>query len=138
MNWTLLQNSLLVSAVTTALSVALGLVAAMWIAGLEPRWRSRWLAVSVAALCLPPFLVTNCWLYFLGHGGVWHRWLPLNLYSFGGTVWLLALLTWPVTLLAVLGSWQRLEAPQLESDPAVTGFALIRCLLLPVARGGLV
>src|SRR5437879_3287204 len=61
-NWTLLQNSLLVSALTTGLSVVFGLVAGLWLAGLETRWRTRWLIVAVVALCLPPFLVTNCWL----------------------------------------------------------------------------
>lgn len=138
MNWTLLQNSLLVSALTTGLSVMFGLVAALWLAGLETRWRTRWLIVAVVALCLPPFLVTNCWLHYLGYSGVWHRWLPLNIYSLGGTVWILTLLTWPITLLAVLGAWQQLEAAQLESDMAVTGRALVRGLLLPLARGALV
>jgi ABC-type Fe3+ transport system permease subunit/DNA-binding beta-propeller fold protein YncE len=137
MNWALFQNSLLVSALTTALSVAFGLVAALWLAGLERGWRVRWLMVAVAALCLPPFLVTNCWLHYLGHGGVWRRWLPLDIYSLGGTVWILALLTWPITLLAVLSAWQRLEPAQLESDMAVTGLALVRGLLLPLARGSL-
>jgi ABC-type Fe3+ transport system permease subunit/sugar lactone lactonase YvrE len=137
MNWTLLVNSVLVSALATALAVALGLAAALWLAGLETRWRARWFGVAVAALCLPPFLVTNCWLHYLGHGGVWHSWLPVDLYSLGGTVWLIALLTWPVTLLAVSGAWQKLEAPQLESDLAVRGFALVRGLLLPAAGGAL-
>ncbi len=138
MNWTLLQNSLLVSALATLLAVALGLFAALWLAGLEQKWRLRWLAVSVIALCLPPFLVTNCWLHYLGHAGVWQGWLPLNIYSTGGTVWILALLTWPVTLLALLGAWQKLEAGQIESDPAVAGWALVRGLLLPLAQGALV
>ena len=71
------------------------------------------------ALALPPFLVTNCWLHFLGLAGVWRGWLPLNIVSLGGTVWILSLLTWPITLLMVLSAWQRLEPSQLESDVAV-------------------
>ena len=137
MNWTLLQNSLLVSTLATLLSVAFGLVAALWLAGLEPRWRTRWLAVSIIALSLPPFLVVNCWLHYLGYSGVWHRWLPLNIYSLGGTVWILTLLTWPISLFAALGAWRRLEPAQLESDMAVTGFPLVRGLLWPLARGAL-
>lgn len=137
MNWTLLQNSLLVSGLTTLLSVALGFMAALWLAGLSAGWRARWLALAIIALSLPPFLVTNCWLHYLGHTGVWHHWLPLNLYTLGGTVWVLALLTWPITLLAVLGAWQRLEPSQLESDLCVTGGVLVRGLLLPLARGAL-
>src|SRR5207247_1928775 len=91
------------------------------------------LALAVMALALPPFLVTNCWLDLLGYTGVWRGWLPLNIYSLGGAVWILSLLVWPITLLAVASAWRRLEPSQLESDPAVTGWALIRGLLLPVA-----
>ncbi|HZV35725.1 MAG TPA: 6-bladed beta-propeller [Verrucomicrobiae bacterium] len=137
MNWTLLLNSLLVSGLATLLSVVFGLAAALWLAGLTPRWRARWLGVSVIALSLPPFLVTNCWLHYLGTSGTWHRWLPLNIYTLPGTVWILALLLWPITMLAVLGSWQRLEAAQLESDMALKGWTLVRGLLLPLARGAL-
>jgi ABC-type Fe3+ transport system permease subunit/DNA-binding beta-propeller fold protein YncE len=136
-NWTLFQNSLLVSGLATLLSVAFGLMAAFWLFGLTPRWRTRWLAVSIMSLALPPFLVANCWMHYLGNGGTWHNWLPLNIYSLGGTVWVLALLTWPITLLAVLGAWRRLEPSQLESDMAVTGSALASGLMLPIARGAL-
>jgi len=138
MNWTLLINSLLVSGLTTLLSVVLGFAAALWLAGLTPAWRARWLGLAIVALSLPPFLVTNCWLHYLGLAGTWHRWLPVNLYSLGGTVWLLVLTLWPITMLAVLGAWQRLEPAQLESDMAVTGGVLVRGLLWPLARGAIV
>ncbi len=135
MNWALLQNSLLISGLAALLSVAIGWHAALWLVGLPSRWRNRLLAVAIVALVLPPFLVTNCWLHFLGRTGVWRAWLPLNIYSPGGAVWILALLTWPITLLLVLGAWRRLEPALLESDPALGGGALIRWLLWPMARG---
>jgi ABC-type Fe3+ transport system permease subunit/DNA-binding beta-propeller fold protein YncE len=136
-NWALLKNSLLVAGLTTALAVALGFLAALWLNSLESRRRTRWLAVAITALALPPFLVTNCWLHFLGLAGVWRGWLPLNVMSLGGTVWILSLLTWPITLLMVLSAWQRLEPAQLESDPAVRGWWLVRGLLWPLGRPAL-
>ncbi|HWI58355.1 MAG TPA: hypothetical protein VNZ22_14100, partial [Bacillota bacterium] len=138
MNWLLLKNSLLVSSFTTLLALGFGFLAALWLACLPSRWQSRFLALAVIALALPPFLVTNCWLHYLGHTGVWQGWLPLNLFSLGGTVWILSLLLWPITLLAVWSAWHRLEPAQLESDMAVTGWALIRALLWPLARPALV
>ena len=81
--------------------------------------------------------MTNCWLHFLGYAGVWRGWLPLNIVSLGGTVWIFSLLTWPITLLLVLSAWHRLEPSQLESDVAVSGWWLIRGLLLPLARTAL-
>src|SRR5579863_7570326 len=141
-NWALFQNSLLVAGSATLLAVVFGFAAALWLSGLTEGWRTRWLGVAVVAMAFPPFLVTNCWIYYLGQAGVWHswlpKWLPLNIYTTPGTIWILALLTWPISLLAVLGAWRRLEAPQLESDPAVTGWTLVRGLLFPLARGSLV
>ena len=137
MNWLLLQNSLLVAGLATLAAGALGFLAALWVNGLGGRWRTRLLALGVIALALPPFLVTNCWLDFLGLGGKWRGWLPLNILSLGGAVWILTLLTWPITLLMALSAWQRLEPSQLECDTAVRGWWLIRGLLWPVARGTL-
>src|SRR5208337_352109 len=95
------------------------------------------LAVAVMALALPPFLVTNCWLHYLGTNGVWRGWLHLNIVSLGGAVWILGLMTWPVTFLAVLGAWSRLQPAQLQCDTALTGHWLIRGLLGPAAGGAL-
>jgi iron(III) transport system permease protein len=135
MNWPLLLNSLLVSGLTTLLAGALGFAVALALASVEVSWRRWLLLAAVIALILPPFLVTNCWLELLGNNGSWRSWLPLNIYSLGGTIWLLTLLTWPLTTLMALGAWSRLEAPQLECDPMVRGWALIRGLLWPMARG---
>ena len=137
-NWLLLKNSLLVGSLATLLAAGFGGLAALWLAGLSRPWRLLVLGLALMALALPPFLVTNCWLHFLGQTGVWHRWLPINIFTFGGTAWILALMLWPIPLLAVSSAWRRLEPAQLESEPALTGLALLRWLLLPLARGPLV
>jgi iron(III) transport system permease protein len=137
MNWPLLQNSLLVAGITTALAVGFGLIAALWLATLEARGRTAFLIIAIAALALPPFLVTNCWISLLGEAGAWRQWLPFKIYSLGGTIWILSLMLWPITLFAVLSAWRRLEAAQFECEPALTGFALLRWLLIPVAKGEL-
>src|SRR5256885_15324512 len=134
MNWLLLKNSFFVAGLTTALAVAFGFVAALWLTGLEARSRNWFLALAVMALALPPFLVTNCWLHFLGHNGVWHGWLPFDIFSLGGSVWILTLLTWPIALLMIWSAWTQLEPSQLETDSAVAGWTLIRAILWPIAR----
>ena len=137
MNWLLLKNSLVASTLTTLLAMGFGLIAALWVAALPKRWRGLFLGAGVVALVLPPFLVTNCWLHFFGYTGVWRRWLPLDLFTLGGTVWVLSMLLWPIALFATYGAWQRLEPEQLETDPAVAGWWLLRGLLLPLARTAL-
>jgi ABC-type Fe3+ transport system permease subunit/DNA-binding beta-propeller fold protein YncE len=134
MSWTLLENSLLVATLTTVLASLAGFGSALCLAGMAPRPR-RWLLLgTVAALALPPFLVTNCWLDLLGATGVFHRWLPVNLFSMGGTVWILGLLFWPLSTVAVLTAWEPLEPSQLEAEALLRGTALVRWLLWPMAR----
>jgi len=133
MNWLLLKNSILVCGGATLLAVALGFAAVFFIAGVS-RGRRALLGAVLVALVLPPFLVTNAWLDLLGQSGAIRRWLPLNIYSLGGASALLALLHWPITTLLVLGAWNRLEAAQLEMDPALRGGALVRWVLWPMAR----
>ncbi|MBI3417419.1 MAG: ABC transporter permease subunit [Verrucomicrobia bacterium] len=134
MNWTLLSNSLIVSVATTLASVSIGFLAAAWLCAMPPRGRSFFLWSAVATLALPPFLVTNCWLDLLGNAGRWRGWLPLNIFSLPGTIGILALLTWPISLLLVFGACQRIERTQLESEPALKGLALLRWLVWPQAK----
>jgi ABC-type Fe3+ transport system permease subunit/streptogramin lyase len=134
MNWLLLKNSLFVAGLTTVLAVSFGFLAALWVTSMGGRWRNWVLSFAVTALVLPPFLVTNCWLHFLGHTGVWRSWLPFDIFSLGGSVWILTLLTWPITLLMVRSAWTQLESSQLESDSAVSGWTLIRAILWPIGR----
>lgn len=89
------------------------------------------------ALVLPPFVVANCWIDLLGQTGIAKAWLPLNIYSLGGTVWLLVLLMWPISFLLVSAAWRRVERAQLEVDSMLRGSALIRWLLLPLAGAAL-
>lgn len=137
MNWTLLYNSLLVSSAATVAAVAGGALAALFFAGLGRVARKLFLAAAVAALVLPPFLAANCWISLLGETGTWRRWLPFNIYTPGGTVWILALLNWPIAFLFVSAAWQQVQIAHLESDPLLRGRALVRWLLLPLARTAL-
>ena len=134
MNWPLLGNSLLVAAASTVLALLLGFALAVGLTASPPAWRKILLALTLATLALPAFLVTNCWIDLLGTNGLLHRWLPLNIYSLGGVVWILALWLWPVPALAVFGAWQKLEPAQLEMDSALRGAHLFRYLLWPAAR----
>jgi ABC-type Fe3+ transport system permease subunit/sugar lactone lactonase YvrE len=137
LNWPLVYNSLAVSGAATFAAVMGGAWAALFFAGLAGGWRKLFLAVAVMAMVLPPFMATNCWISLLGETGTWRQWLPYNIYTPGGTVWILALLNWPISFLFVSASWHRIEIAQLETDPFLHGVALLRWLLLPLARTGL-
>jgi ABC-type Fe3+ transport system permease subunit/sugar lactone lactonase YvrE len=137
-NWTLVQNSLLLGASATTAAAGLGWVAALFIATRGPAGRACALALAAVALVLPPFLVTNCWLSLLGHAGALRSWLPLEIYSLPGAAWILALLLWPITTFAVLGAWRRLEPALLDSESALVGWPLLRHALWPMAVPSLI
>ena len=59
MNWPLLQNSLLVSGLTTVFAAALGFAVALTLAGVPARWRSPLLLAAVLALVLPRRDISN-------------------------------------------------------------------------------
>jgi ABC-type Fe3+ transport system permease subunit/sugar lactone lactonase YvrE len=128
-NWPLLCNSLLLASLTAGTTLLLGAAAALWLLGLPGRGQRAFLLGAVVALALPPFVVANAWLRWLGPTGVWRDWLPWNLYSLGGAVWVLSLMFW-----LLWGAWQRVQGSQLECEPSLTGLRLVRWLLWPAAR----
>ena len=130
-------NSLGVGGAAAALAVAGGALAALWFAGCASRGRALFLAAAVLALALPPFLGVNCWIELLGENGSWRPWLPVNIYTPGGAIWILTLLNWPIAFLFVTAAWRRVQAAQLEADPRLEGRFLLRWLLLPMARAAL-
>ena len=134
MNWLLLANSLIVAGLVTALASLFGLASAVVLAASPSTLRKVLFALNLAVLALPAFLVTNCWIDLLGVNGALHRWLPLNIFSLGGAVWILALLLWPIPALGIFTAWQKLEPSQFEIDSAMRGWNLFRFLLWPAAR----
>lgn len=134
MSWLLIQNSLLIAVCTSVLASGAGFVCGLWTAALPGHWRKLVVGLAILAVAMPPFLITNCWLDLLGWTGKWKPWLPVNLYSPAGVVWLLSLWLWPIGFIAALSAWTQLESALLETDPALTGAALIRWLLWPMAR----
>ncbi len=134
MNWALLTNSLMVSAGTAILAALAGAMVAVCAAGWPARVRHALLAGAATVLALPPFLVTNCWLDLLGNSGLLHDWLPLKIYSLPGTIWILTLMTWPLSFLAASAALRRLVPEHLEVEPQLRGVRLLSWILWPMVR----
>src|SRR4051812_14618541 len=134
----LVWNSLVTASAATALATLFSVAVGLFATGLARPWGGVLTGLAAVSLAIPPFIVTNCWLHYLGQTGVWHGWLPLNIFSLGGTTWVLSLLTWPLIYFFVSAAWQRLDPALLESDLQLCGWTLLRLLLLPIARNALI
>jgi ABC-type Fe3+ transport system permease subunit/DNA-binding beta-propeller fold protein YncE len=134
MNWTLLTNSLLVAGAATLLSAAWGLAVALVLTASARPWRSGLIVGTLAVFALPSFLVTNCWIDLLGASGKLRSFIPFEIFSRAGAIWILALLLWPVPALATHAAWRKLEPAHFEIDSALRGFQLVKYLLWPAAR----
>ena len=135
MNWPLLQNSLLLAGCVTAAATLSGCMAAVYVAGLRRGWQGLFVALAVAVLALPPFLVTNTWLNYFGLTGTWRQYLDFDIYSFGGTVLVLTMQLWPIAFVLALARLRGMERAYLEQEPLLRGIALWRFLLWPFCRG---
>lgn len=137
MNWSILQHSLLLAYGVAKMSLLMGAICAIWAQTLSPRVNAAVTGLAATALALPPFLIANTWMHFFGLTGVWRKWIDFDIYSWAGAVLLMTLLLWPVTYFLVRSALSRLETEQLEADPLLRGWRLIRWILFPHLRGTL-
>lgn len=135
MNGILIRNTVLVGGCTTLMALCLGIAAALVLVSASRPVRHLLLGAALTTLALPPFLVTNAWMRYLGTAGAWRDWFPLDLFTPAGAVLILSLWLWPVTAVIVWGSWQRLEPAHLEVEPMLKGGAFVRHILAPMAVG---
>jgi ABC-type Fe3+ transport system permease subunit/sugar lactone lactonase YvrE len=136
LNQALLTNSLLVAGVTSVLACVLGFAGALCLLCGSVRTRMLLIGAGILTLALPPFLVVNAWLDFLGPAGL-AQGLHVNLLSFPGTVSIITLLFWPVPMLGLWMAWSRLDPVLLECEPAARGWSLLWHVLLPLGRSAL-
>lgn len=134
---TLLLNSLITSSIATALAVAFGFATALFASALPAHAQRVVAIIAIMALALPPFVVVNCWLHYLGGTGVWRTWLNVDIFNRCGVAWLMALMLWPITFAATWSAWKSLDSAHLEAEPSLSGAALVRWLLFPTARNGI-
>jgi ABC-type Fe3+ transport system permease subunit/DNA-binding beta-propeller fold protein YncE len=134
MSWPLLQNSLIVAICVTMLAGLVGVMFALFAAGLPRSTRNLAAALGIAVLVLPPFLVSNTWLNFFGLNGTWRPYFNFDIYSLKGTVLLITLQLWPIIFLLSLGAILRIDRTYLEQEPLLRGGTLMRYLVLPSCR----
>jgi ABC-type Fe3+ transport system permease subunit/sugar lactone lactonase YvrE len=137
MNGSLLANSLVISTLTTVLALVLGALVALATTLARPGWRMILLALVITTLALPSFLIAGAWLDLLQGGTPGPSPVPPALSGPGGASLLLAVMYWPLACLATLAAWQQISRPMLEAEPCLRGLALVRNVLVPLARPAL-
>lgn len=125
-----------VAALTSVLGVPLGVALAST--------RSRWLlAAGTLPYALPPYVTTIAWIQLASPSHGWLRpWLPVDVYSLGGMIWVLGLHLAPCVALPVRDAWLRLDPALLEAarlagaSPARVLWSITLPLLRPAWLAG--
>jgi iron(III) transport system permease protein len=133
-NWYLLGNSLLLGVSSAVAACILGFSYALAASASPHPVRRIMIVCAMATLALPAFLVTNSWIDLLGVNGLLRPFIGGNVFSLGGTIFVLSLLFWPMVSLVALAAWRILERLHLEVDPGLRGVFLVRRVLWPIAR----
>ena len=130
-------NTLKLGVLTVALSTAVGVMLAWLVARTDlPGRRLMGLACLVPYM-LPPFIGAMAWTQLLAPrvGYINKLWMAIthtsdslvNLYSFGGIVWVMAMYTFPFIFITVSGALQRMN-PSLEEAARIAGSGKLRVL----------
>lgn len=134
MSGTLLLHSLVVAVGATILAMGFGFLAALSVWALPPFWQKLAAILPLTNALLPPFLLANAWLGWMAYWRAsqspesleWTN-LPLTSAALGG-------LLWPIPSLMLFQALDRIPAVQLEMEPGLARWPLIRWLVWPVIR----
>jgi ABC-type Fe3+ transport system permease subunit/DNA-binding beta-propeller fold protein YncE len=137
MSGTIFLHSLMVGFGAVVLSSGFGMMAATLAWALSGWGRRAILALALTSLLLPPFLLANAWLGWMAS---WRavqtpeavEWANLPL-----TAAALAGLLWPVPAVLSFQALRQIPGVQLEMEPRLTGWRLLRWLVWPAVRPGL-
>ncbi len=143
-NLTPLKNTLILAIGTGLLSILLGVPLAWATARTDMPLRRFIHALVALAFILPPYLTSLAWIILLGpnagHFNRLLRWLlpfhhgPLNIFSMGGVIFVIALHVFAYTYLLTHSALQTLDAP-LEESAQVLGanrWTITRRITLPL------
>ena len=137
MSWWLLIDSFVLAILVAFLAVGIGWGTSLFLVGARGWKRNIFLIGVVASFSLPPFLVINTWLALFGKVGLLKPWVPIDAYSFGGAIWVLAMMLWPVPCLMSFGALKRLTPELLDAEPGLSGLGLVKCILFPLSNAAL-
>ena len=111
-----ITNSLLIGALTTAASIAIGLPMAFLLARMAIPGRSVLLALSALPLILPSFIGAYAWVLLFGRAGIVTQWLQglglptTTIYGLPGLVLVFTLHSFPYVLLPAIAAVRAVDA----------------------------
>lgn len=139
MNWDALRLSILVTAVATALIVAVGLPLALLLARRRFRGQTLLEAIIFLPLVLPPTVVGYYLLLFLGRNGPLASWLDVQLlFTWGAAALASAIVGLPLLVQAARAAFAGVDR-SLESAARTLGSSELEVfwrVTLPLARRG--
>ncbi|MGY6410413.1 MAG: ABC transporter permease [Alkalilacustris sp.] len=138
-------NSLWVSVIATAISVAIGTLGAFVVMRTDLPWKGAFSLALVLPFAIPPLFAAMGWVQLMGPVGLISQgWravfgpgpVPWNIYSAGGIIFVLGVSNYPLVFLTVAGALQRVD-PTLEEAARTAGVGtarIMRDITLPLVK----
>jgi len=139
--WRLMGGSLILAAGAALGATLLGAPAGHALRYLSPRARRVFLAMLLAPVAAPPYVMAVAWIELAGHGGLLQRWIEIPLYNRAGAAFVLSCVYFPIPMLATLAATQRIvpsleEAARLHAGAAWAFFRVTVPLAAPGTAAG--
>lgn len=144
-NFVAVWNSLWVSVIATAISVAIGTLGAFVVMRTDIPWKGALSLLFVLPFAIPPLFSAMGWVQLAGPTGLFSQaWrnvfgpgpVPWNIYSATGIIFVLGVSNYPLVFLTVAGALQRVD-PTLEEAARTAGVGttrIMRDITLPLVK----
>lgn len=144
-NYMTVWNSIYVALAATAIATVIGTVAAFIVQRTDIPWKFTFRFLFILPFAVPPLFAAMGWVQLLGPVGLISKlynnifgtfFVPWNIYSAGGIIFVLAVTIYPYVFITVAGALQRMDA-SLEEAARTAGVGTMRIMkdiTLPLVR----
>ena len=137
MNWEALKNTLITASLAMLLGVAIAFPMAWLVGRTDLPGKGFFRMLSVTTYMVPPYVGAMAWMRLLNpKAGTLNSFLqklfglsemPMNIYSIGGLVWVLATFYYPFAFITISRAMERMD-PSLEEASRISGASPLKTL----------
>ena len=145
--WNLLAKSLLIGLSVTFFTTIIALPLAFLIEKYKIPFSNTIIFLAILPLLFPPYVYAVSWIYILGEEGWFNQFLinifnlpkpPLTIYGFGGSIFVLSIWIFPISLLFFVSSFRYSKRFEDAAKLYGSNLKMFYKITLPLAKPGII